>query len=37
MMLFVILGTIRRWLKLLKEDRIVRDGYGDEFREIVPE
>ena len=37
MMLFVIIGTIRRWLTLLKEDRIVKDGYGDEFKEIVPE
>ena len=37
MMLFVIFGTIRRWCVLLEEHGIVKDSYGDEFKEIVPE
>ncbi|MDM8215228.1 carbon starvation protein A [Desulfovibrio piger] len=37
MMLFVIFGTLRRWRVLLKENTVVKDSYGDEFKEIVPE
>ena len=37
MMLFVIFGTLRRWRFLLKEHTVVKDSYGDEFKEIVPE
>ena len=37
MMLFVILGTLRRWRVLLKENTVTKDSYGDEFKEIIPE
>ncbi len=37
MMGFVVVGTIRRWLVLLKENRLVRDSYGDEVKEVVQE
>lgn len=37
MMSVVIFGTIRRWLALLNEHTVVRDSFGDEFKEIVPE
>jgi carbon starvation protein len=37
MMLFVIFGTVRRWLVLLGKDTIFKDGFGDIFKEIVPE
>lgn len=37
MMAFVVVGTIRRWLALLKEKTVLRDAYGEEVKEIVPE
>ena len=37
MMLFVIIGTVRRWLVLLNEHTVTKDAYGDEFKELVPE
>lgn len=37
MMSVVIYGTIRRWLALLNEHTVVKDEFGDEFKEIVPE
>ncbi len=37
MMLFVIVGTVRRWLVLLGEHTTTKDAYGDEFKELVPE
>lgn len=37
MMAFVVVGTIRRWLALLKEKTVLRDAYGEEVKEVVPE
>jgi carbon starvation protein len=37
MMLFVIIGTVRRWAELLGKRSIVSDEYGDLFKEMVPE
>lgn len=37
MMAFVVVGTIRRWLALLQEKTVLRDAYGEEVKEIVPE
>lgn len=37
MMSVVIYGTIRRWLALLNEHTVVKDEFGDEYKEIVPE
>lgn len=37
MMAVVIWGTVRRWLVLMRENTVVHDQYGEEFKEIVPE
>ena len=37
MMLFVIVGVVRRWKVLINEHTQVKDSYGDTFKEIVPE
>lgn len=37
MMLFVILGTFRRWRVLLNMNTSVKDEYGDTYKEIVEE
>lgn len=37
MMGFVGVGTIRRWIVLLKGNKFVRDPYGDEVKEVVQE
>ena len=37
MMLFVIIGTIRRWKVLLNMHTEVKDEFGDSYKEIVGE
>ena len=37
MMAVVIWGTVRRWIVLMRENTVVHDQYGEEFKEIVPE
>ena len=37
MMAVVIWGTLRRWCVLMRENTVVHDQYGEEFKEIVPE
>lgn len=37
MMLFVIIGTLRRWRQLIKMKGLTRDPYGVEVKEVVPE
>ena len=37
MMLFVIIGVVRRWKVLINEHTQVKDSFGDTYKEIVPE
>ena len=37
LMLFVIVGTVRRWIVLLGIHTTVKDEYGDEVKVLVAE